>query len=139
MAGKLNDLSVSLFLEDFRSRPLGEQQASPIWQELIQFPSWGNPIKMPDPRVGAAELPDPRMSAPDRAEFMKKHGPVTDDSKAKSPHPGSMTTAGNQPNPWSDYRQPEAKGFVFMGVKTELPPPWPGEWQRVADGWVRRA
>lgn len=88
MAGKFNAVSMAGFLAEFRALPLSEQQASPIWQELIQFSQWGNPIKMPDPLV-SPELPDPRMSTADRAEFMRKRGPVTDDSKTKKTNPGS--------------------------------------------------
>ena len=37
----LKDQEVADFLAKFRGRDEKDQQASPIWQELVAFPGWG--------------------------------------------------------------------------------------------------
>lgn len=139
---KLTDIEVSEFLESFRERPQKEQEASPVYQSLIQFPGWGMAGVQPK-RVEAPEMdpdiPDPRKAPLERAREMRERGQITDTGKGK-PQPGAMTTASSpgQPNPWAEVNFPPADGPCFLGVRTETPPPFPGTWERHADGWFRK-
>ena len=137
----LKDMEVADFLSKFRERRQEDQESSPIWQELISFPGWGMAeFKEGDGELHVlpAELPDPRMPARERAEFMENEGHVTDEGKGE-PTPGAMTTdAGmGKPNPWVDTRTPAVGGPLFLGVKTEVKPPFPGNWVQKEGGWYR--
>jgi hypothetical protein len=137
----LKDQEVADFLTKFRERDQKDQEASPIWQELVAFPGWGMAeFKEVDTELHVlpAELPDPRMPARERAEFMESEGHVTDEGKGQ-PTPGAMTT-GEMPggaNPWADTKEPPAGGPLFLGVNTEVKPPFPGNWVRKEGGWFR--
>jgi len=137
----LKDMEVADFLAKFRERDQKDQEASPVWQELISFPGWGMAeFKEPDSELHIlpSELPDPRMPARQRAEFMAKEGHVTDEPKGQ-PTPGAITT-GHIPggvNPWAETTPPAAEGPLFLGVNTDVPPPFPGNWQRKEGGWFR--
>ncbi len=152
----LTDMDVASFLEAFRARPLPEQQRSPIWQELASFPQWASDqfitegvsaaerakALKPIPRSAREAPPDPRLPASERARILKdQQGDrpqvrETPDGRAittkSSPHGGS--------NPWADYKAPPGSpdDFAFMGVHTDVRPPFPGKWDRIEGGWVRR-
>lgn len=138
----LTDQQVAQFLTDFRDRTEEEQQNSPVWQELVQFPGWGMASYSPKKKaVKPTEAPpDPRLPAHERAAVLKAQGGVTDDAKAKAPASGSMTTALTRPqqNPWAMHKIP-APGPAFLSLKTEVPPPFPGSWRRTPDGWFRES
>ena len=142
MARPLDEMRVAEFLDAFRERKLEDQQASPVWQALVQFPQWGlaqyKPEK-PGPQETQA-LPDPRLPPMERAEILREQGIVTDDSKEKSPNTGAMVSSavGQKQNPWAEYKEP-SPGFAFICLSTEVPPPWPGVWTRRPEGWCRKA
>jgi hypothetical protein len=137
----LKDQEVADFLAKFRERDEKDQQASPIWQELVAFPGWGMAEFKEediDLHVLPAELPDPRLPARERAEFMAKEGHVTDEPKGE-PTPGSITTGQmpGGPNPWADTAAPPGEGPLFLAVNTDVKPPFPGNWVRKEGGWFR--
>jgi len=137
----LKDQEVADFLATFRDRSQEDQERSPIWQELIAFPGWGMAeFKEADTdlHILPAELPDPRMPAKKRADFMAKEGHVTDEGKGK-PTPGSITSGGmpGAANPWFETRIPSESGPLFLGVNTDVKPPFPGNWVRKEGGWFR--
>lgn len=138
----MKDQEVADFLSKFRERDQKDQEASPIWQELVAFPGWGMAeFKEADPELHVlpAEIPDPRMPARKRAEFMADQGHhVTDEGKGK-PTPGAITS-GQIPggaNPWSETSVPPEGGPLFLGVNTDVKPPFPGNWVRKEGGWFR--
>jgi hypothetical protein len=136
----LTEIEVAEYLVAFRERPQAEQEASPIYQELIAFSGWGMAKYAPKAPLVSPEIPDPRMSSADRAKLMKELNPITDTGKGKT-EPGAMTTVGSPAgaqNPWVDTRTPEGKGPLFLGVNTEVPPPFAGTWERKEGGWFRK-
>jgi hypothetical protein len=140
----IRDAEVAEFLASFRERIQGEQERSPVWQELVSFPGWGMAKFTPElakiPIIPTAELPDPRMTAQGRADFVKgQEGAVTDEGKGK-PTPGAMTSVAmpGGVNPWADVRRPTDKGPVFLASKTDVPPPFPGAWEKREGGWFRK-
>lgn len=138
----LKDAEVAAFLEKFRERPQEDQERSPVWQELVAFPGWGMAEFReadPDLHVIPAELPDPRLSAKARADFMVEKGHhVTDEGNGVTT-PGSIMS-GQMPgaaNPWADTNVPPGDGPLFLGVSTDVKPPFPGNWVRKEGGWFR--
>ena len=142
---KLSDQKVAAALADFRERPQKEQESSPIFQELIQFPGWGmahfDPKKAGQP-ASTPVPPDPRLPAAERAAALKEQGAVTEPPTKKPPAtPGAITTkdAQGQTNPWKDVKTPEGDGPTFIGLRTDVAPPFPGNWRKTPDGWFREA
>lgn len=140
----IKDVEVAEFLSSFRERSQEEQERSPIWQELVAFPGWGmakfKPEDVKIPLIPSAELPDPRLPPQARADFIRNQdGAVTDEGKGK-PTPGAMTSISmpGQANPWADVRTPTGEGPLFLGMNTEVPPPFPGTWERKEGGWFRK-
>lgn len=138
---KITDLEVSEFLASFRERSQKEQEASSVFQELLLFPGWGMAnvaLKVKAPETNP-EIPDPRKPPLERAKEMREHGQITDQGKGPA-HPGSMTSASTnpQPNPWASTTPPRESGPVFLGMRTDVPPPFPGKWERLPDGWFRK-
>jgi len=141
----IKDAEVAEFLEAFKGRTQEEQERSPVWQSLIGFPGWGMArFKLEEvriPVIPSAELPDPRSTPLEKAEFTRRQEgvAVTDEGKGR-PTPGAMTSISmpGQDNPWSDVRTPTEGGPVFLAIKTEVPPPFPGAWERREGGWFRK-
>jgi len=137
-ARQITDAEVAIFLEEFRGRPQREQESSPIYQELIQFPGWGM-VGVDSSGPMNPDIPDPRKPPLERAKEMKERGQITDTGKGKKPNQGSMTTANTQPqtSPWADTREP-SPGPAFLGIQTDITPPFAGEWTRLPEGWFRK-
>jgi hypothetical protein len=150
---KLSDMDVAAFLEEFRTRPLADQQRSAVWQELASFPQWAAPqftdgvpasevakATKPIPRTATQAPPDPRLPAGERARIRKEQeGTPTQVHETTGGRAiTTKTAAQGGPNVWADYKAPPAEGFAFMGVQTEVKPPFPGAWERTEGGWVRR-
>lgn len=132
----LNDRSVAEYLANFRERSLEDQQASIIWEELTQFPQWLGDAYKEEPAKTEA-LPDPRLSASQRAAAMKKRPSAPEPAAKKN---GAITTkdSGKPSNPWSDVHVPET-GATHVAVKTDIKPPFPGKWRKTEEGWFREA
>lgn len=141
----LSDQQAADFLAAFRERSIEDQQASLIWQELSLFPQWWGDAPrttVRPPRTATEAPPDPRLPAHERAAVFKTQGVgVTDDGKGKTPVAGSMTSGQVRPeqNPWAGYKAPSPEGSCSYAVKTDVPPPWPGNWRRTSEGWFREA
>ena len=144
---KVSDVQVAELLAEFRDRELERQEASPIYQELIQFPQWQTarivgeeaPGSAPTP---SAELPDPREPARTRLPTEDRPEPTPQPQAVVSQNADasrSITTdaKSNQPNPWVNTGSPPQTGTVFLANETNTPPPWPGEWVRRDGGWLR--
>jgi hypothetical protein len=136
-AKPITDAEVAIFLDEFRARPQREQEASPVYQELILFPGWGM-LGAESPGPMNPDIPDPRKPPLERAREMKERGQITDTGKGKV-NQGSMTTANTQPqvSPWADTREP-SPGPAFLGIQTDIAPPFAGEWTRLPEGWFRK-
>lgn len=146
-AGKrLTDIEVAAFLANFRDRPQEQQEVSPVWQELSGFPQWSGAQFRGDSAPTLDAPPDPRLPARERAAEVEKQreaNPVPDPHEPRpSPTPNVMTTGdvGQGANPWADVRPPADDGSgCFVGVNTDVKPPFPGNWRRVERGWYRDA
>ncbi len=136
---KPSDIEVAQFLADFRERAKPEQEVSPVMEELRAFPQWADgavyrpPVAPPPPK--SEPLPDPRLPAHERAAAMPK--------VAVKPGPGdsrSIVSADSvkKQNPWAEASPPPATGLVFMNIDSEVPPPYPGSWERRPGGWLRK-
>jgi hypothetical protein len=149
MAKKVSDVQVAEFLAEFRDRKPEEQEASPVWQELVSFPQWGIakfvPDKVrpaPEPAGSDASLPDPRLSASARADITKARAeqrpPVAAATKVSG---NTIKTDGGAVNPWADYKCPSLTGALSIALRTNVPPPAsfgdPSKWRQTQDGWSR--
>jgi hypothetical protein len=148
MSKKLSDQQVADALMEFRDRAADDQARSPIWQELVQFPGWGmaqydgKKAAPPPPKTATEALPDPRLPAEARAAILREQGVVSDAPKpGVQPQPGSMTVKDSHPvhNPWATIKPPPPDGPYFANVRTEIAPPYPGNWRRTSDGWFRES
>ena len=143
---KVSDVQAAEFLAEFRDRELDGQEASPVYQELIQFPQWQTarivgeeaPGSAPTP---SAELPDPREPARTRLAKEDRPAPTPQPQAVVSQNESSRSITtdakSHQPNPWVNAGSPPQTGTVFLAVETNTPPPFPGEWVRRDGGWFR--
>lgn len=146
----MTDIEVAEFLAGFRDRPQEDQEASPVYQELISFPGWGAGAQYRDSEAPAPEAPeapslepppDPRLPALERREAAGEQPESTPTQVTQNPDASrSITTADRnaESNPWADYNPPPEDGSgAWMPVNTDVRPPYPGDWQRRQGGWYR--
>lgn len=143
---QLTDIEVAQFLAEFRGRPLEQQESSPVYQELMGFPQWSGAQYRGEAVPTLDVPPDPRLPARERAAEVEKQraaNPMPDPHEPRpAPTPNVMTTGavGQAANPWSDVKPPADDGSgCFVGVNTDVRPPFPGNWRRVDRGWYRDA
>jgi hypothetical protein len=144
---KVTDVQVAEFLAEFRDRELDGQEASPVYQELIQFPQWQTARYVEDeapgtaPNVPSAELPDPREPSRTRLATEERPEPTPQPQAVVSQNAESRSITtdakSNMANPWANTGSPPQTGTVFLANETNTPPPWPGEWVRRDGGWLR--
>lgn len=140
---KISDIELAEALDDFRENRTQEQQeASIVYQSLIQFVGWGmanyNPERKVQPPPTTPAPPDPRLSNTQKQQIL------ADQNKGKPPtlqntktNANTIMTQSDKPNPWANSSAPPPSGPCFIGVNTEIPPPWSGAWQRREGGWFR--
>ncbi|HUU21972.1 MAG TPA: hypothetical protein VM389_05495 [Phycisphaerae bacterium] len=140
---EITDIEAAVWLESFQERSLEVQQASPVWQALVGFPQWAG-AQFGGGDEPTAQMPiNPRLTGDHRRRELERRGETETVASVKKPD-GTNTITTQQlgqgaSNPWADHRLPEGAGDgpLFIGVDTNVKPPYAGAWVRRDGGWFR--